>query len=560
MNQDPKILKQLAEKTKNSPEWTGANGVFVSPETGYMGVKLFSEYSRDLRRKNGGLNVPDVLPRLAYDYVDYLAARQPKPEEQLYYDKKIPHLRNLIHEGRMTHEEIVDFAKIFVELGIGENPLMAVADYQTAVSESFKVKISDIASSGNLTENAKTQIQNNLTKNTGATVKATSNSTKSSSSYSYGGGYSEGSGWPTSSQNPASSPESTKYQQLILTDYEKNLIIESSIADAQKENPNMTAEEIAAMRENLNKQLDNIYVDSKGYLYNNDGTALTDSKIGNPLSMTLRYKIAIGEATLLHLSDQEVEDLVKKLKAQGVSTDEASLRKELQNLYVDKNGQIFNADGKRNAYADEIKKLKSYKQKAAELIEKAGLLNQGNSGTDLNSGLSAAGGSSPRNRGNFGGGNYAKNPLGQSGLANMGAGNGNAGKTEGSNFGIPDLHQNKAPLFPRQTGWSIGNGRRMKKKHSKKNSQQAQDNPQQNQQGQKQEQQPETRGGLNGGMNGGQGTQSPQRPKKSKTALVAGCAVGGGFAGFGILDVAYGATLVAHTHFMVTTILHIIFN
>lgn len=132
----------MAEKIRNSPEWTGVNGVFVSPFSGYTGVKLFAEYAGHLWETNGS-KIPNVLKNKANDYVDYLNAKSEEEKQQYasYYKYTLPKLYNMIRDAKMTQESIVDFANIFNEFGIGLNPATTVTDYQSAISEAFKSKI-----------------------------------------------------------------------------------------------------------------------------------------------------------------------------------------------------------------------------------------------------------------------------------------------------------------------------------------------------------------------------------------------------------------------------------
>jgi hypothetical protein len=134
-----------------------------------------------------------------------LENREPRDEDKSYYSQKIPKLKNMIHEGKMTQKDIVDFAKIFIELGIGENPAVVISDYQAAISEAFKSK----------------------TGNTGEKF----------------------------------------CQQLILSEYEKDEIVKK----ISEKNPGMTGEELKALR----TQTDSIFADSGGYLYFGDGAPVT---------------------------------------------------------------------------------------------------------------------------------------------------------------------------------------------------------------------------------------------------------------------------------------------
>ncbi|MFA6917749.1 MAG: hypothetical protein WC285_02845 [Candidatus Gracilibacteria bacterium] len=156
---NPEFIKLLAEKLKNSPEWMGVNGVFVSQFSGYDGVKLFAEYVKYLKRSNGN-KIPATLTHLAKDYVDYLEGKS-EDEKQLYanyYKYTLPRLYEMIRNAKMTKESILAFANILNELEIGQNPATTIADYQQAVSDSFKFRASQHPEAGKSTAESYKQL------------------------------------------------------------------------------------------------------------------------------------------------------------------------------------------------------------------------------------------------------------------------------------------------------------------------------------------------------------------------------------------------------------------
>lgn len=268
MINNPEFIKLLEEKMKTSPEWTGADGVFYNPFSGYTGVKIFAEYANHLWETNGN-KIPDALKNKERDYVDYLNGKpeEEKKQYEAYYKYSLPKLYNMIRDGKMTMKTILDFANIFNELGIGYNSATTIADYQTAISEAFKSRITG------------TQPEKNAT-----------------------------------------------YKRLPLSQKEKDAIVEKCHQKG------------LIVAEN---SPDGIYVSEDGYIYSDGGEAVTSPILGLAISESLQYQVAIGNAEKLNMTTAEIDSIIAVFARRGIKLD----RETLENIYTDKDGKLYLADG-----------------------------------------------------------------------------------------------------------------------------------------------------------------------------------------------------------------------
>jgi hypothetical protein len=275
MQNKPEIIKLLAQKMNTSPEWTGTSGVFRNAFSGYAGVEIFVGYVKHLKLANGN-KIPEALPRKARDFVDYLneLPEDQKEKYSSYFQKTVPKFENMIRDAKMTKESILEFANIFNELGIGQNPMTIIADYQNAVSEAFKFKMQTAGGGGLAQAGAKDET----------------------------------------------------YQQLILSDKEKADVIEK----CRQQGTTISS-----------SQLDNYYVGSGGTIYSGDGTAVTTLAVGAAISQTLQYQVGIGNAEKLNLTAIEITEILAVCKRKGIKM----TKEDLENIYIDKDGQLYYGDG-----------------------------------------------------------------------------------------------------------------------------------------------------------------------------------------------------------------------
>lgn len=255
MQKNPEIIKLLAQKTRTSPEWTGPSGVFMNPFSGYAGVKIFVGYVKHLKLANGN-KIPDTLPRKANDYLDYLneLPEDKKEEYSTYFQKTVPKIYNMIRDAKMTKESILEFANIFNELGIGQNPTTIIADYQSAISDALKFKMQTVGGAG--------QDQDQILGQT------------------------------------------ETYQQLALSEKEKAEVVEKC---HQK-----------GVMISANQLDDYYVGSSSGDLYFGDGTAVTSSAVGLALTQTLQYQVGIGNAQRLALTVTEIAGILEVCKIKGI--------------------------------------------------------------------------------------------------------------------------------------------------------------------------------------------------------------------------------------------------
>lgn len=299
MQNSPEIIKLLAEKTKNSPEWTGTNGVFVSPFSGYMGVKLFAEYMRHLKLSNAN-KIPESLPHLNRDYVDFLEEKSETEKEEFssYYKHTLPRLYEMIRTAKMTKESILEFANIFNSLGIGFNPVTTISDYQEAISESFKTKKTNVKenteSDKEQTGEAYTQLvlsdkeRQDIEEKCRQKGVMVSNSDLDDLYVGSGGCIYHGNGTSVTNVALGNAVSETLQYEVANGSAERLIFTKDEIAEILAE---CKRKGVDISKEDL----ENMYVDKDGYIYFGDSTAVTSIALGNAVNQTRTYANSYGK-------------------------------------------------------------------------------------------------------------------------------------------------------------------------------------------------------------------------------------------------------------------------
>lgn len=303
MKKNPETIKALAQALSSHPEWTGSSGVFFNRFSGYVGVKIFSQYVKHLKMANGN-KVPGALTHKARDFVDYLNELPDDQKEQYssYFKNVVPKIYNMIRDAKMTKESILVFANIFSDLEIGSNPATVIADYQSAISDAFKFKMHSAGGTGD-----------------------------------------------TSKQDET-------YHRLALSDSEKADIIQKC---SQK----------GVMISS--SQLDGYYIGSGGSIYSEDGTAVENPAIGAAIAQTLQYQVSIGNAAKMALTEAEITEILAICERKGIKI----TKEDLENTYIDKDGQLYSGDGKMItdvALGTAIKQTKTYADAYNDFADKRG--------------------------------------------------------------------------------------------------------------------------------------------------------------------------------------------
>jgi len=311
MNNNPEAIKLLASKLASAPEWTGANGIFVSRFSGFKGVKIFADYVKHLKKISGN-RIPGTLGKHhVYDYIHYL---KDKPEEfkkeyKSFYDHLVydsyggtkGKMKAMISNGKLTEKSIIEFANIFNNLGIGYNVNTIIPDYQSAVSQAIVFN----SQKGQTTDNSAKQ----------------------------------------------------NYQHLVLSDKEK-----STVAEKCRQKGVLISEE----------DLDSMYYGSDdGCLYYGDGNPVTQAAIGVAVAETLQYQVSKGDAEKLELSAVEIDAIIAVCNRKGLQMK----KEDLENMYVDKDGNIYDNEGtviKNTIIVTAITQTATYAEKYAKMADRRG--------------------------------------------------------------------------------------------------------------------------------------------------------------------------------------------
>ncbi|MDD3861333.1 MAG: hypothetical protein PHP74_00340 [Candidatus Gracilibacteria bacterium] len=292
MKHNPEIIKALAQTLNSHPEWTGPNGVFYNRFSGYAGVKIFAEYTKRLRLANGN-EIPANLQKKAYDYIDYLnqLPEDKKESYSRYFKNAIPKINEMIRSAKMTKESILAFANIFNELGIGQNPSTIIADYQTAISEALKSKMTT-APSAQTPQTAQKYKQLSFSdKEKAEIIEKCRQKGVLVSAGQLDGYYVESSSGAMYEAHGNPVEETAVGSAIVQT-----LAYQIGIGNAEK--MNMKSAEIAGVLAICEmkgiiisrEELENIYIDKDGKIYYNDGTMITDVDLGTAIQQTETYK------------------------------------------------------------------------------------------------------------------------------------------------------------------------------------------------------------------------------------------------------------------------------
>jgi hypothetical protein len=83
------------------------------------------------------------------------------------------------------------------------------------------------------------------------------------------------------------------------------------------------------------------YGSSDGCLYYGNGSPVTQAAIGVAIAETLQYQVEKGDAEKLNMSQAEIEKVLATCNRLGVPMN----KEELENMYLDKDGNIYGNDG-----------------------------------------------------------------------------------------------------------------------------------------------------------------------------------------------------------------------